>query len=93
MAYNMAWFRKKWEAERKQQEEAKNKADGPEYDIKNEKEHVRVYGDDKIDGTGYYKFHKNTNYLENPHYFLGEELLIPYASSTDTQRARYICSR
>jgi hypothetical protein len=34
----------------------------------------------------HYKFHKNKDTTKNPHYFMSEELLIPRANSTDTQR-------
>jgi DNA-directed RNA polymerase beta subunit len=34
----------------------------------------------------HYEFHKNKNADKNPHYFMSEELLIPRASNSDTQR-------
>ena len=39
-----------------------------------------------VSGDGYFKFHKNSNNDVNPHYFLSEELLVPHAQNTDTQR-------
>lgn len=40
----------------------------------------------------YYNFNKNSNVDENKHYFLSEELLVPRANNSDTQRLRYIGS-
>ncbi len=34
----------------------------------------------------HYKFNKNKNPKKNPHYFMSEELLVPRASNSDTQR-------
>lgn len=34
----------------------------------------------------YYDFNKNDNAMENKHYFLSEELLVPRANNSDTQR-------
>lgn len=34
----------------------------------------------------YYDFNKNDNVAENKHYFLSEELLVPRANNSDTQR-------
>jgi DNA-directed RNA polymerase beta subunit len=36
--------------------------------------------------SNHYKFHKNKAAKKNPHYFMSEELLIPRANNSDTQR-------
>ena len=40
----------------------------------------------------YYDFNKNDNAMENKHYFLSEELLVPRANNSDTQRLEHIGS-
>lgn len=39
-----------------------------------------------LENLGYYNFHVNSNANVNKHYFLSEELLVPHAQNTDTQR-------
>lgn len=41
---------------------------------------------EKIFESDYYDFNKNSNVSENKHYFLSEELLVPRANNSDTQR-------
>jgi hypothetical protein len=41
---------------------------------------------EKVVDSGYFKFHENSDKEHNSHYFLGEELLVPMANSSDTQR-------
>lgn len=45
-----------------------------------------ISGEQQIVSEGYYQFHKNSNAKKNPHYFLGEELLVPHANNTDAMR-------
>ena len=45
-----------------------------------------------VESNSYYKFHQNPNSKKNPHYFLGEELLVPRMNNTDTQRGNMFAS-
>lgn len=81
MPFNMAWFKARDE-KRKAEEAAKLAAEGISKVNEEEKIEVSAQG---TDDSGYYKFHKNSD-PKNKHYFLCEELLVPHANSTDTQR-------
>lgn len=79
MPFNMEWFRA--QAEKKKQEElAKKNSEN----LANNKP-VEIQKANVNEKNGYYKFHENED-KKNKHYFLSEEVLVPHANNTDTQR-------
>lgn len=76
MPFNMAWFKAQEEKKKAAELASKQKEQSAELEIpKNSTK----------DGTGYFKFPEPTD-KTNKHYFLSEELLVPFTNSTDTQR-------
>ena len=89
----MAWFRKQAELKKQQEEEARKKGEAlPKSEntiLDKALECIPPDENQKIEKSStstYFKFHKNKNAKNNPHYFMTEELLTPRASSADTQR-------
>ena len=84
MPFNMAWF-KAQEEKKKAEELARRQAEDPNYMEPKMQVHDSSKG-------SYFKFHQNSNAKENKHNFLSEELLVPHANNTDTQRLSNIGS-
>lgn len=88
----MEWFRKQAEL-KKQKEEEQAKLEGrplekQEANTEPTEEYIAPANEriETSEKSSYFKFHKNKNAKNNPHYFLVEELLVPRASNADTQR-------